>query len=357
VSKSDSLLPTDSFSLDQLIALNDELAAFVRVGIPLESGLAKLGAEWSGGGGRLAKFLSSELEQGKSLSSVMAENPGVFPPLYRMILEAGQRSGRLASAMESVAIAARRIADVRRHIVMASVYPLVVVLLACVLFRFFVVSPLQQIVPSMVENSAPFHALFSEVASWRETAPIWGNVVPGVILLLYLVWLYRSNRVSMIEPRVSSSVIGWLPWIGRMIRNYQLASLAEIEAMLIEHGVPLPAAFQLGAATSGIPAVSAAFSRMADRLSAGESPSDLGDELAKLPPLLRWVLAVGTARGDLAGSLRNAANVYNERASLAGEYARVYVPVLLTTVVGGGVAAVYITMVFGTWISMLRSLV
>ena len=89
-----------SLNLDELAAINDELAALVRAGVPLEPGLARLGSEMPGRLGRRARALAERLQGGEALEDVLDDPRMGFPRMYTAILRAGQRSGRLAPALE-----------------------------------------------------------------------------------------------------------------------------------------------------------------------------------------------------------------------------------------------------------------
>ena len=91
-----------AITLEQLVALNDEMAALVRVGVPLERGLETLGADLPGRPGRLAEMLASRMDAGESLSQILADEDQRFPPVWRAVVEAGLRSGHLAAALESL---------------------------------------------------------------------------------------------------------------------------------------------------------------------------------------------------------------------------------------------------------------
>src|SRR5215469_8849422 len=107
-------LAVGAFTLDDLLALNDEIAALVRAGVPLESGLAELGRELPGHHGRVARALSQRLARGASLDQALLESRDEFPELYVSVVTAGLKSGRLASALEGLAAAARRVAELRQ---------------------------------------------------------------------------------------------------------------------------------------------------------------------------------------------------------------------------------------------------
>jgi len=90
-------------NLDDLIALNDEIAALVRAGVPLEMGLAELGGDLPGRLGRFATALAQRTAQGESLAQAIAGDAGQLPQAYRAVVEAGVRAGRLPAALEAVA--------------------------------------------------------------------------------------------------------------------------------------------------------------------------------------------------------------------------------------------------------------
>ena len=56
-----------SISLDDLVALNEEMAALVRAGVPLDAGMADLGYDLPGKLGGLASQIGERLNQGESL--------------------------------------------------------------------------------------------------------------------------------------------------------------------------------------------------------------------------------------------------------------------------------------------------
>ena len=100
-------------SLDDLIALTDEMAALVRAGVPLEAGMASAARELSRKPAKLAGAMSQRMQSGESLLHVLQTSPNVFPPAYVAVVEAGLRAGRLPAALEGLATSSRRAAELR----------------------------------------------------------------------------------------------------------------------------------------------------------------------------------------------------------------------------------------------------
>src|SRR3954466_9501814 len=101
-------------SIEHLIALNDEIAALARAGMPLERGLMGVGGDLPGRLGRIASAIGRRMESGQTLPEALeAEGPAV-PATYRAVVEAGLKSGRLAEALEGLATFARNYVELRK---------------------------------------------------------------------------------------------------------------------------------------------------------------------------------------------------------------------------------------------------
>ena len=94
--------PPGSITIEQLIALNDEITALVRAGVPLERGLVVAGADIKGRLGQIAGALGNRMSRGENLVQALDGEKKTIPPLYRAVVEAGARSGRLPVALEGL---------------------------------------------------------------------------------------------------------------------------------------------------------------------------------------------------------------------------------------------------------------
>src|SRR5207248_8139604 len=71
-----------------------------------------------------------DVEAGSSVADSMESQPGVFDPLYRSVVRAGEGSGRLEEALDRVSFQLERIDALRRQVKSAMTYPMVVFVLA-----------------------------------------------------------------------------------------------------------------------------------------------------------------------------------------------------------------------------------
>src|SRR5918998_3953728 len=73
-----------------------------------------------------------DVEAGSSVSAAMDSQPGVFDPLYRSMVGAGEGAGRLEESLDRVAIQLEKLDALRRQVKSALMYPAVVFGLAIV---------------------------------------------------------------------------------------------------------------------------------------------------------------------------------------------------------------------------------
>jgi type II secretory pathway component PulF len=344
-----------AITLDQLLALNDEIAALVRAGVPLEKNLGHLGREMPGKLGGLATMIAERSARGESLEQIMAEQSAHFPPVYRAVIEAGQRAGRLPAALESLAGTVRRLAETRRAVLISALYPLFVLILICLFFAFFTMKIAPALKASFAGLNLPNQKFFQVLTFLGEYAPYWGQIV-SVLLVLAAVWFWWSTgKASWIDGRGIGRFFEKLPWIGAMITNSRNAAFTEMFATLLKHEVPMHEALVLAADSAGSSQLRRAVRQASEDLRAGRTLAD-SEGLAAFPPLLRWMIPAASSKSLLLPALNRAAEMYRHRAEYLADAIRVYLPMLMIAFVAGGMTLCYALCLFAPYTTMLRTL-
>lgn len=334
-------------SLEQLIALNDEMAALIRSGIPLESGLMTLGDEMPGRLGRMASFLGARISAGESLDQILASNEDRFPPLWRAVVRAGVRSGRLSSSLESMSTTGRRVAELRSAFWLALVYPIIIVLLAFGSFVLLTTKLAPITLEAFEELTTSSDSLLSWLVDLGATAQWWGPAIPAFAVVIGLLCWYRMGRASLPQStagpgrgKASSSLM-----FGSL-RDGRIAAFAEILALLVRQQVPLHEALELAGAASGDAHLASSSKRLAIQIERGETLVASEENLKAFPPLLGWLISVGGSPENLAQTLAEMAQQYRHRAERATTWATVYLPIALTSVIGGSVVLLQALAIF-----------
>lgn len=335
---------------DQLIALNREMAALVRAGVPLEEGLRRAAA-----GGDLPERLSQRMQSGATLPAALAAEGDRVPAVYRAVVEAGLRSGRLPEALESVAALTESLQDLRRRVRTSLIYPAFVVALAYVLFVGFIVCGVPQFVAMQESMRLPSGAVLPLLQRLHDTAGLWSWSIPLAALGVWFVGEQLSRGGTVGPLGLHGGWTRWLPGAGAVRRNYEHGWFCQLLAALIEHQTPLPEALELTAATIGDPELQSAAQRLAAAQRNGQVPTELPTRHGGLTPLVQWLLT-GGGGADLATSLRRSADLLLNRARRQAEWFQLLAPVLALVFVGGGAVLTYTLAVFSPLVDLLERL-
>ncbi len=352
----DSRSPQVSITIDQLLALNTEMAALVRAGVPLERGLLLVGRDLRGRLGQIATALARRLDRGESLPEALAGEEQSIPPLYRAVVEAGARSGQLPVALEGIAKYVQGYSEARTAIGLALWYPLLVVLLAYGLF----IGLLWLAIPQFVTTYEMLGLRIIwplQILSWlSNTVHIWWPVGPVLLFILFVAWV-RSGKAA----RFQAGSWSWLlifPWMRSILENFKTANFAELLALLLRHKVPYSTAIELAAKSTGDARMTRAAMQLAQAADHGEplAAAIKGVDRRAMLPMLRWVLSSGQEQGSIVTALESLAKVYRERAHFQTEKLSVLLPTVLMIAIGASATIFYALTLFMPLASMLRDL-
>src|SRR3954451_19880231 len=343
-----------TLKLDQLIALNDEITALVRSGLPLERGLREVGGDLSGRLSGTMTALAERMGRGASLPEALAAEGPRLPRVYRAVVEAGLRAGRLSSALEGMAGFARGYVESRRSIGLALSYPLIVLTLAYALFALLVSLLSRGFLGAFEAFRIPVPASLHLLGWLGETVGYWGPVFPLLLVLAIACWLWTGTSAGL-HSAGTWSPLRHFPWMGSLLRLYEAANYADLLGLLVEHGVPYPEALILASEATGNPAVIKLGRSLASAVERGDPPGDVLESTRTLPPLLRWLLATGRQQGSLADSLHSLASIYRKRADQQAEKIRVFLPIVLLLLIGLTAALLFGLSLFVPFTTLLQN--
>jgi type II secretory pathway component PulF len=169
-----------------------------------------------------------------------------------------------------------------------------------------------------------------------------------------MVVLVVACWVAHAEGRWAERLFGWIPWTGRLVRCSRMAAFLDVLSLLIESQTPLPEAMMLAAEASGDPHTLQLARQVTVALESGQTAPAGGG--SAFPPLVNWLLLAAGRDGALLPAVRHAAAAYHRRARRQSDLLRLFLPIVLTIVVAGGVTALYAVALFAPYAAMLRSL-
>ncbi len=356
-------------TIEDVAALHTEIAALMRAGVPLDRALADLGRDLSGHVGQAFQQIGQRLEAGESLEKIFQDPAIGIPAPYRVVMEAGIRSGHLAAALEDVAAAARRAAETRRVIRYAIAYPITIALiayLALVLLVIYFFPLLSQVSKGLLLETTPSILIMQ----WLREHLAWWVPWPPLVVAL-LVWRLRRVTPTDAGWGTSARPSRWRHWLERLSPTYvmrlsQLATLSDLLGLLVAHRVPLDQAVLLAAQATGSSTWMSAAREIAHRLQQGESAEAAFRAAPTFPAVAGWLAWGASSHASHASSsnpsvttaqplaakplaaraLRRVAESYREQADAALEQLAIYLPAFCTSVIGGAVVFGYASTLF-----------
>ncbi len=324
--------------------------------MPLERGLAVAARDLKGKLKKITGTLSGRLSQGQSLADALASESQSIPPLYRAVVVAGARSGRLAVALEGLERYVRGYSEARTAVGLALWYPLLVFALAYGLFVALVSVAVPRFLIAFeslgLKVAAPLHWL-----AWvGEQAHLWWPVGPVILVLVAFGWL-RSGTAAQFQAR-SWSWLKVFPWMSSLLAQYEAANFAELLALLLENDVAYPQALVLAADATGNERMAQGARELAAALERGEPSARALATVDRRTflPMLRWVLATGQGQGSLVSALHNLGDLYRQRGQFQAQKLSVLLPTILLVVVGASVTFLYALALFVPLVNLLSGL-
>jgi len=256
----------------------------------------------------IIKALRDDIIRGTSLSQAMSQFPETFPSLYTSLIRAGEAGGNLAEVMQRIVHHYERLQDVKEKVVMALVYPGIVITVGIATLIF-----------SMVFVIPRFSMIFRDLGS---TLPMPTRILIGVsslmihygwllfILIVLLVVLFRRYLNTESGKKAWDGLYLRMPLIRDIVMASAFSQFARTLGMLIGNGVPVLDALSIGEKTVQNSVIAAEIRNARDRVTDGTTISGPLASGKVFPQMLTDMLAIGEETGDMSGALSHIARRY-----------------------------------------------
>ena len=247
----------------------------------------------------------AEVLAGHSLHAALSRFEQVFPPIYRALVNAGEKSGELHALLARLADYLETSQATRQKILQALLYPLIVVVVAFAVITGLVTYVVPQIVGVFTHSKQALPLLTQAlilVSDVLRTSGVW--LVAGTVAAVFLV--RRALRNEALRLRWHGRLLK-VPLLGRFLRTVDSARFASTMAILVGSGVPLLIALEAARGVIGNLLLRRSVERAIGLVREG-SPLHRALAAERLfPPLLIHLIASGESSGTLDRMLGRAA--------------------------------------------------
>ena len=296
--------------LDEFAFFNQQLAAMLRDGIPLEGALRRLCQEMRVGALR-AELQALEADLAKGVPLAEALRPRQLPELYKRMMAVGVKGGDLPGALTMLADYFQRQNSVWMRLRSMMVYPLIVMFAAFLISIVLALLWTRVIGPSLGDMFSGWHVGLPGATSFALATlqTIW--VFPAMLGVLFLL-----IAGVVLLPGLRGRYLWRLP----AFKEAAITRIASSLALLLKNGVNLPEAVGLVEQLEGGSAAAQDLQRWRQNLGAGMAKfSEVATANRLIPPLFVWVVA--SAGEDLTAGFNRAAEIYHSRALYRTEVA------------------------------------
>jgi general secretion pathway protein F len=326
-----------------LVLFSQELLALLTAGLGIVEGLeALLEKEASPATRGVLERLLAGLREGKRLSTVMAAQPALFPPLYVGIVRAAEGTSDLPRALERYIEYQQRIDTVRAKVVSASIYPAILLLVGggvSIFLMSYVVPRFAEVYQGAGRNLPWMSRLMLD---WGQFA---GRHAGGLLIgFLAFVTIAAWAIRRALKQGGAARLLAKLPGIGERARIYELSRLYLTLGMLNEGGITLVNAIDT---VQGMvsPGVAGGLKAARAAIEAGRPLSDAFEANGLTTPISLRMLRVGERTGAMGTMLTRSAAFYDgEIGRWIDRFTRTFEPLLMAAiglVVGAIVVLLY----------------
>jgi type II secretory pathway component PulF len=284
---------------DEFAFFNQQLAAMLREGIPLEGSLKQLCAGMRSGPLRTEiELLEADLARGVPLKEALGRRR--LPDLYRQMVEIGARSNDLPAVLTLLADHYHRANELWTRLKGLMVYPVLVILVSLGLTLLISL------------NITRFLSRYGAELTQQPLITVPSIWMPPIVLAFAALVIVAAVSIPSWRAR--------LRWRLPAFREASLAQLASAMALMLKNGTTLPEALALvEGLESGTPAAKA-LARWRQLVEAGQGkPVEWTGDSRPFPPLFLWLVQKGGE--DVAAGFQKAAELYQTRASYRIEMA------------------------------------
>lgn len=291
---------------NELALVTRQFATLVRAGLTLEECLNALIEQTDKPRTRsVLAGVRGRMVEGQSLARSMAAFPQAFPDIYRVMVDAGEQSGRLIEVLERLADYTENRQSLRQKVVLAFIYPALVTFVAISVVSLLLVYVVPQVTRVFINTGQQLplatRILITLSDAARATGIFW---VAGIVIGVIVGLVALRNPATRLRWH---GVILRLPVVGRLARGINAARFADTLGILTASGIPLLPALQ-----SAVPVVinlqmRAAVEEALRQVREGGSLSRALGKTKLFPPLVVHLIASGESSGRLDAMLQRAA--------------------------------------------------
>lgn len=329
-----------------VLSLTSELAIMVRAGLTLAASLRLLiDMSHKPAVRELLEGLLDDVKRGAALSQAMQSRQAVFGDFYVSMVRAGEASGQLSAVLQRLVQHLERMRTLRENIVSAMIYPeilLGVSLLSLVVMLGFVVPQFESLFKGAGELLPwPTRAVMQLGRAFSDAGvSILVAVLLGAVGLTR--WFQKGSGRQWWRTRILA-----LPWVGSVVKKYQLTLYARALGTLLANGVPLLTSMRIAEETLSSPVLRERLGPVSARVKEGAKFAEAMTSAGVFEPLGLGLIRVGDETGRIGPMMSELADIMDREVETRIKRGLTLLEPALILTLGLLIAAIIVSILLG----------
>ena len=301
-----------SISAVELANLMRELATAIEAGLPLMQGLVTVRRQAANVRQEvILDFLIERVESGRPLHEACKEYGGPFDDMVVGMIRAADASGKMHEVLHQLSDLLERSVEVRRELIGATIYPMIVMVIMAISVVIFVTVLLPKLMVPLQAQDVPLPwptqvllALADFVSAW------WWLMIAGAVGGFFG---WRAWTAVPANRRRVDGLLLKVPLLGTLLRDIAVARFTRTLGTLCAAGIPILTSLGIVRDTLGNTVMMDAIDEVRERVTTGGSLATPLERCGHFPPLLVQIVNIGERSGRLEGMLLHAASAFDRQ--------------------------------------------
>lgn len=343
LNKEVNLLP-ERVKIEHLIMYVRQFATLIRAGVPIVRATSILRVQTESK--VLKKTLSQvedDLREGIAFSEAIKKHPRVFSNFFSSMALAGEASGNLEEALDQIGLQLQKQYDVKRKVISALTYPLVVSIVAIGVVAFLMVNVVPTFASIFGQLGGELPLITRIVVAVSDfVAAYWWLIFGGALLaLLIFTWMLKRDK----ERYIIDGLLLKMPIFGPIVLKSQIALLTRSLAVLLQAAVPILSAIEITEKIVSNRVIRKGLAQARKMMAQGIPLHEPLERNDSFPPLMTQMIAVGEESGDLDSMLNEVAEFYETEVETTTDRLKSIIEPLLIVVLASIVGVIVIAIV------------
>ena len=254
-------------------------------------------------------LIRTDIANGASLSSAFGNYSHLFSNLYLASLRAGEKSGDLPQALTRYIDYMKKMSAIRRKMVSASVYPLILLISSMAILFFLLIFVVPSITGAFSDAGAALPFITQTLLTISLTMKERGMLFLCCAALL-VAGFYGAMKTEKGRLAYDRALLA-IPFFGVLIIHYITAKLARILSTILSGGTPLIESLEIASGILNNRYLEEKIEGVLKKLKHGGGFSESMKEAQVFPDLAMRMITAGENSGALEHVLNDVADFYD----------------------------------------------